>query len=143
MIYFDVSYVARLYFEDTGWEKVRELAAEAPLACSLHGHAEVIAVIHRKYREHMLTPLQYRQTLEQFALDCGQDAYSWLPLSPAVSSRLKRYCENLPRTVFLRASDALHLACASENRFREIYSNDRHLLAAASHFGVRGANILS
>jgi predicted nucleic acid-binding protein len=142
MIYLDVSYLARLYFEDTGWEKVRSLAAGAPVACSLHGHAEMIAVIHRKFRERVLTSVQYRQVLEQFVLDCDEHAYSWLPLSPAVTLRLRSVYQSLPRTVFLRASDGLHLACAAENRFVEIYSNDRHLLAAANHFGLRGSNII-
>ena len=142
MIYFDVSYIARLYLDDPGWEKVRALAAEAPIACSLHGHAEVIAALHRKFREGVFTPVQYRQVLKQFEVDCGQDAYRWLPLSPAISARVEKSYRTLPRTIFLRASDALHLASASENRFREIYSNDRRLLAAANHFSVTGVNII-
>ena len=141
MIYFDVSYIVRMYFEDPGWERVRSLAAEAPVACSLHGYSEVIAAIHRKYREKVLTASQYHQTLEQFELDCDEHAYSWLPVSAAVSSRLRKCFEDLPRTVFLRASDALHLACAAENHLREIYSNDRILLAAASHFALRGIDV--
>lgn len=143
MIYFDVSYIARLYFDDPGWEQVRARAAQAPIACSLHGYAEVIAAIHRKFREGLFTAVQYRQVLAQFALDCDQQGYRWLPLSPAVCARVKEAYGNLPQTTFLRASDALHLGCAAENRFREIYSNDQHLLAAARHFGLKGVNVIA
>ena len=142
MIYFDVSYIVRLYFEDPGWEKVRALAGEAPIACSLHGEAETVGAFHRKLRERALTPSQYAHVLDQFALDCREGAYRWLPLSPAVIERVKTTYESLPRTVFLRSSDAIHLACASENRFREIYSNDGHLLTAASHFSLRGMDVV-
>ena len=51
MIYFDASYVARFYLEDPGWEQVQELAVHSPVACCIHGRAEVISAIHRKLRE--------------------------------------------------------------------------------------------
>jgi hypothetical protein len=75
MNYLDVAYIARLYLEDTGWDQVRQLAAEAPIACSLHGHAETVAVFHRKYREGAFTLSEYGQLLDQFATDCDNDAY--------------------------------------------------------------------
>lgn len=142
MIYFDASYVARLYLEDPGWEKVRELAARNPLACCIHGRSEVIAAFHRKLREGAFTPVQYGQVLQQFALDCRENAYRWLPLSLAVTARLGKTFESLPKTTFLRASDAIHLACAAENRLREVHSNDQRLLAAASTFGLKGIDVI-
>jgi predicted nucleic acid-binding protein len=142
MIYFDAAYIARLYFEDSGWEKVRALAGQAPVACSIHGYAEVVAVMHRKLREGFLAAAHYRQTMEQFTVDCEEDAYRWLPLAPAVNDRMKKVYLKLPRKVFLRASDALHLACAAENSLLEIYTNDQRVLAAAPYFGLRGIDII-
>jgi predicted nucleic acid-binding protein len=43
----------------------------------------------------------------------------------------------MPRTVFLRAADALHLTCAQEHGVPEIYTNDRHMVAAARHFRLK------
>ncbi len=142
MIYFDTSYIVRLYFEDRGWERVRELAATELIACSLHGRAEVISTLHRKFREGVFTTIQYHQVLEQFEFDCEKDGYRWLSFSSAVMSRLSRNCKSLPQNVFLSSADALHLACAAENGFKEIYSNDQRLLAAASHFGITGRNVI-
>jgi predicted nucleic acid-binding protein len=38
----------------------------------------------------------------------------------------------------LRAGDAIHIVSAVEAGFNEIWTNDRHLLAAAAHFGLKG-----
>jgi len=57
---------------------------------------------------------------------------------------VRRACntfEKLDATVFLRASDALHLACAVENQFTEVYSGDRILLQAAPYFGLKGITV--
>jgi predicted nucleic acid-binding protein len=142
MIYFDASYLVRLYYEDFGFQAVRQLATVGTIACAQHGQAEVIAALHRKYREGSLTPTAFRLVLQQFADEIRADAFRWLPLSPAMLDRMRVDFGTLPKRNFLRASDALHLAIASENGFREVYSNDKNLLAAAPHFGIRGVNVL-
>ncbi len=42
MIYLDASYLVRLYYNDPGFEVVRNLAMTATVACAQHGRAEVI-----------------------------------------------------------------------------------------------------
>jgi predicted nucleic acid-binding protein len=48
MIYFDASYLVRLYYEDLGFQVIRDLAATETVVCAQHGQAEVIKAFHRK-----------------------------------------------------------------------------------------------
>jgi predicted nucleic acid-binding protein len=57
-------------------------------------------------------------------------------------SEIREAFATLPSTVFLRAADALHLVCAREAGFSETHTNDRHMLAAASEFGLTGINVI-
>ena len=65
-----------------------------------------------------------------------------MPLTDAILDRVEAVFATAPATTYLRAADALHLATAAEHGFAEIYSNDRHLLAAAPLFGLRGVNVI-
>ena len=142
MIYFDTSYVARLYLEDAGWEKIRALAETDRLACCIHGRVEMAAAFHRKFREGAVNSSDLAILLRQFNRECQQGAFQWLPLSEAIISLLARVYGSLPATVVLRAADAIHLACASENGLKQVYSSDARLLALASHFGLAGVNVI-
>ena len=143
MIYFDTSYLVRLYFQDPGWETVRELAATDHLACAAHGHAEMIAAFHRKLREGAIKPVHYTAILGQLAADDEQGAIQWLPIARDTLGKVAAVYGGLPATVFLRAADALHLATAAQQGFKSVYSNDGHLLAAAKHFGLAGRNVIA
>jgi predicted nucleic acid-binding protein len=140
--YFDTSYLARLYLEDAGWQKVRELASTDHLACCLHGKAEIVAAFHRQLRDGVLSQRQWTDLLRQFEKESDAGAFQWLPMSSMVVGRVIRVYASLAKAVNLRAADAVHLACAAENGFEKIYSNDGRLLAAAPHFGLIGVNIL-
>jgi len=104
MIYFDASYLVRLYYNDRGYEEVRHLASTDSLVCAQHGQAEVIAALHRKHREGSLTFAVYRLVLQQFADDIRVGAFRWLPLSPAILDRVRVNFETLPTRNFLRAT---------------------------------------
>ena len=142
MIYLDASYLVRLYYKDHGYEAVRALAATAPIACALHGRAEVVSALHRKFRDGNITPALYTTALQEFSYENRAEAFRWLPLSHTIFDRLDRIYSSLPANIFLRSGDAIHLACAAENGFNEIYSNDQHLLAAARHFRLKGLNVI-
>jgi predicted nucleic acid-binding protein len=142
MLYFDTSYLVRLYMKDAGWEKVRALASTDNLSCCIHGQAETIAAFHRKFRESVLTLKELGTLLTEFDKDSNAGAYRWLPLSPAVVDRVASTFARLPAVVPLRAADAIHLACTADAGFSKIYSSDTRLLTAASHFGLAGENII-
>ena len=142
MIYFDTSYLVRLYFDDPGADAVRTLAATDNVACAAHGHAEMIAAFHRKRREGAIRPAAYAAALRQIQAHDAAGAFQWLAQGPEIFARIAGVYAQLPSTVFLRVADALHLAAAAEHGFRVVYSNDAHLLAAARYFGITGQNII-
>jgi predicted nucleic acid-binding protein len=144
MRYFYFSYLFRLYWEDAGFVEVRARAATVQsIACAVHGRAEVISACHRKFREGVASSEQLRLLVQQFQDDCTQGGFTWLPLTPEVFQCVEDVYLHAPASAFLRAADALHLACARECGFTEIYSNDRHLLAAAPLFGIKGVDLIS
>ena len=55
--------------------------------------------------------------------------------------KIEKNVRRLPSDCFLLAYDAIHLMTAAETGFTEIWSNDRHLLTAARHFGLVGRSV--
>lgn len=142
MIYFDAAYIAKLYLKEPDSDAVRaRAAAEGEVGSGALARIEVVSVFHRKLREKLAAPGQFQQLMKQFDSDCEAGLWMWLPATPAIlQSAVEKY-RQLPADVFLRAGDAIHLATAAEARLREIFTNDRHLLAAAPHFGLVGSVI--
>jgi hypothetical protein len=67
MIYFDTGYIVRLYFEDPGWQAVRELASTDHIACCLLGRAETLGAFHRKFREGVISSRELAVLITQLA----------------------------------------------------------------------------
>jgi predicted nucleic acid-binding protein len=140
VIYFDTSYLVRLYYDDPGAETVRSLAATDNIACAAHGKAEMIAAFHRKLREGAISKASYAALLGQVRAHDKAGAFQWLSAGPETYHKISETYAHLPAAIFLRAADALHLATAAQAGFRLVYSNDAHLLGAATHFGIEGRN---
>jgi predicted nucleic acid-binding protein len=136
--YFDASYIAKFYLDEPESDAVRRLAESlGKVHCAMIGQVEVAAVFHRKFREGAFDARAFREVTAQFDDDCGQGLWTWLPLTAALVGGAAAAFARLPRPVFLRAADALHLVCAREHGLREIYTNDRHMSAAARHFRLK------
>ena len=81
--------------------------------------------------------------LKDFEEDEQNGVWQWFRVTSELLEKARRTVLDIPTTVFLRSGDALHLACAEEHGFEEVYTNDRHMLQAAKHFHVTGVNLLS
>jgi predicted nucleic acid-binding protein len=143
MIYFDTAYLAKCYLNEQGSNEVRKLAAASGrLACCEFGCVELAATIHRNLREGKITRAQNRLILDQFDSDEANHVWTWLPVTPELFASAAARFRVMKPSIWLRAADALHLACAVEHGFKEIYTNDRHLLEAAAAFKIKGCNVI-
>jgi predicted nucleic acid-binding protein len=142
VIYFDTSYLVRLYYSDARADRVRALAATDHIACAALGQAEMMAAFHRKLREGAIKLGAYAALVGQVEAHIEAGAFHWLAQDGAVLARIRKVYRKLPASVFLRGADTIHLGTAAEARFRTVYSNDAHLLAAATHFGIVGTNVI-
>jgi predicted nucleic acid-binding protein len=142
MIYYDSCYIAKYYLAEPDSERVQRKAAEAgAVACALHGKLETASVFHRKLREGGMTPSEYHLLRAQFEADSSNGLWSWLPLGTSLVDSSIRRLGIVQPDLFLRSADTLHLVCAADAGFEEIYSSDKHLLTAAPHFGLNGITL--
>lgn len=138
MSYFDSAFIVKFYVDEPESAAVRALAERlGRVHCASLGRLEVAAALHWKWRERAFSDLAFREVSDQFAEDCAAGLWTWLPVTDALVATAAAAIRKLPRTVFLRSADALHLACAREHGLREIYTTDRHMAAAARHFKLR------
>ena len=142
-LYFDTTYLGKLHWPEPGSSEVAACAAAADeLVCALHGRAEFHSISHRKLREGLADAHATRVVCAQYDADCASGAIRLLLLTGAIVNRVAQAFATAPSTAYLRAADALHLAAAAEHGFTEIYSNDRHLLNAATYLGLTPRNVI-
>ena len=91
MIYFDTSYLVRLYYQDPGADAVRALAATDHIACAALGQAEIMAAFHRKLREGAIRPAAYSALVVQVKTHITAGAFQWLGRMRKLSPRSSPY----------------------------------------------------
>ena len=143
MIYFDAAYVAKCYLNEPGADRVRDVArhADGLASCEL-ARIEFASILKRHVRERHITRREMSAVLREFEEDEGNGVWHWYAITSALVERARRTVLLLPSAMFIRSGDALHLTCAEEHGFREVYTNDRHMLAAARHFRLKGVDVV-
>lgn len=127
----DSSALARLYLSEPGADALDAVLAEtAELGLCVLCLPEVVSALRRHRREGRIAQHGYRRAIEQLTADV-RDAVT-LQLTSAVIAAAVRLLEAGP----LRASDALHAACAIEWQADLFVTGDRRQAAAAAQAGL-------
>jgi len=144
VIYFDAAYIAKCYLNEPGADRVRAVAygADGLASCEL-ARLEFASILKRHVREHHVTRREMRAILRDFEDDEQNGVWQWFSVTSELLEQARKAVLDLPSTVFVRSGDALHLACAEEQGFQQVYTNDRHMLKAARHFHLTGVNVLA
>jgi predicted nucleic acid-binding protein len=141
-VYFDTSYIAKFYFNEPESSRIRELVRSADiLHSSLWALAEFHAVIHRYLRDGSLSRGDAHELSARFYNHVEQGLWKLVPVHEALLRRTNSLLVDAPADLFLRTADAVHLATAREIGERDVWTNDRHMLAASSYFGLVGRSV--
>ena len=141
-MYFDTSYIAKFYFNEPESPRVRELVRKADaIYSSLWALAEFHAVLHRRVREGASTRRAARELALRFSQHIEDGLWNLVPVNEALLRRTSALMVSAPRDLFIRTADAVHLTTAQELGERDVWTNDRHMLAAAAYFGLVGQSV--
>ena len=141
-MYFDTCYIAKFYFNEPESDRVRELVRKTDtIRSSAWAFAEMHGVIHRHLREHSITTAGAREIASRFGGHVEDRLWNLVPVTDALLRRTSALILSAPPELFLRTADAVHLATARETGECEIWTSDRHMLAASSHFGLAGRSV--
>lgn len=142
--YYDTTYLLKLQIMEHGTSEVRNHASTVrEIHTAQHDRAEFISAAFRKVREGAASAADLKRLLSQFRSDQESGAIIFLPLTESIIDHVESVYIGATPTTYLRAADAIHLATAAQYGFTEVYSNDRHFLAAAHLFGLQGSNVIS
>jgi predicted nucleic acid-binding protein len=141
-MYLDSAYIAKYYVNEPDADLVRNLVRNARYVCSSSWAAlEVTCVFKRHVRERALLSSHGNELLDLFRAHVDAGLWNLVPVTEALLRRTATLIRGVPSHVPIRAADAVHLATALDAGEPEIWTNDRHLLAAATHVGLTGKSV--
>ena len=141
-MYLDTSYIAKFYFNEPESSRVRKLVRTADtIHSSQWALAEFHGVIHRRLREGSLSPGDAHELSSRFYQHVQEGLWKLIPIHEALLRRTSALIVSAPPDLFLRTADAVHLATAHETGEHDVWTNDRHMLASASYFGLTGRSV--
>lgn len=141
-MYFDTSYIAKFYCNEPESPRVRDLVRKADSICSsLWALAEFHAVLHRRVREGEYSHAIASDLASRFSAHIEDGLWNLIPVTEALLRRTSALLLSAPQDLFLRTAGAVHLTAAQDAGEREVWTNDRHMLAAAGYFGLSGRSV--
>jgi hypothetical protein len=141
-VYVDTAYIAKYYLNEPDSAAVRELVERPRTASSsIWALTEVQSVLHRNMRERAITREAARELARLFLAHVHEGWWNLIPAGEPLLRRAGALVIAAPSNLFLRTADAIHLTTAMELGEGEIWTNDRHMLAAAPYFGLIGRSI--
>jgi predicted nucleic acid-binding protein len=84
---------------------------------------------------------QGREMIRAFRDHVENDVWNLIAVTDSLLRPTATLTGGMGPSIPLRAGDAIHLVTALEAGETEIWTNDRHLLAAAPHFGIVGRSV--
>ena len=77
----------------------------------------------------------------RFSAHMEDGLWNLIPVNQALLRRTSALMVSAPRDLFIRTADAVHLTTAYEIGERDVWTNHRHMLVAAPHFGLTGRSV--
>jgi predicted nucleic acid-binding protein len=141
-VYLDSAYIAKYYVNEPDAAAVRKAIRRASHLCSSAlALAEVTCAFHRHVQEGWLTDAQGRELVDLFRDHADSGIWNLISVTEPLLRKTCLLIRGVPADLPLRAGDAIHIATALESGETELWTNDRHLLAAARHFGINGRSV--
>ena len=92
-------------------------------------------------REGALSRSDARELALRFSKHIDDGLWNLIPVTEALLRRTSASMVSGPRDLFIRTADAVHLTTAKEIGELAVWTNDRHMHAAAASFGLTGQSV--